>query len=66
VTGEALWVLLYVLPGKLFSGQVQAMSEFFGDFTWVIVGLLVVVVLGWSLFKSFRSLADAPGSKTYR
>ena len=62
VTGEALWVSLYVLLGKVFSGQVQAMSEFFGDFTWVIVGLLIVFVLGWSLFKSFRSPSEA--SKT--
>lgn len=62
VTGEALWVSLYVLLGKVFSGQVQAMSEFFGDFTWVIVGLLIVFVLGWSLFKSFRSSSEA--SKT--
>lgn len=63
-TGEALWVLLFVLLGKLFSGQVQAMSEFFGDLTWVIVGLLVVLLLGWSLFKSFRSPPEKSGSKT--
>jgi membrane protein DedA with SNARE-associated domain len=54
VTGEVLWVSLYVLLGKFFSGQVQAMSDFFGYFTWVIVGLFVVLALGWSLFKSFR------------
>jgi membrane protein DedA with SNARE-associated domain len=64
VTGETLWVLLYVLLGKLFSGQVQVMSEFFGDFTWVIVGLLLVLVLGWSLFKAFRSPSEASASKT--
>ena len=57
-SGEVLWVLLYVLLGKIFSGQVQAMSEFFGDFTWVIVGLLIVLVLGWNLFKSFRSPSE--------
>lgn len=64
VTGEALWVLLYVLLGKLFSGQVQVMSEFFGDFTWVIVGLLVALVLGWSLFKFFRSPSEASEPNT--
>ncbi len=64
VTGEALWVLLYVSLGKLFSGQVQAMSEFFGDLTWVIAGLLVALVLGWSLFKSFRSPPMRLKSKT--
>ena len=64
VSGEALWVFLYVLLGKLFSGQVQAMSEFFGDLTWVIVGLLVVLLLGWSLFNSFRSPPEKSGSGT--
>jgi membrane-associated protein len=58
VTGEALWVLLYVLLGKFFSGQVQVMSEFFGDFTWVIVGLIIVFALGWSLFQAFRSTPE--------
>jgi membrane protein DedA with SNARE-associated domain len=60
VTGEAIWVLLYVMLGKLFSGQVQLMSEFFGDFTWVILGLLVISLLGWTLFRSFHSSSDGP------
>ena len=61
VTGEVLWVLLYVLLGKIFSGQVQVMSEFFGDFTWVMVGLLVVLVLGWNLLTFFRSPPESSG-----
>ena len=61
VTGEVLWVLLYVLLGKIFSGQVQVMSEFFGDFTWVMVGLLVVLILGGNLFKFFRSPPESSG-----
>ena len=64
VSGEALWVLIYVLLGKFFSGQVQAMNEFFGDFTWVIVGLLVVSALGWSLFNFLRSPPEVSGSQT--
>ena len=64
ITGETLWVLIYVLLGKVFSGQVQAMSEFFGDFTWVIFGLLVVVLLGWNLFQAFRSPPEQSGSRT--
>ena len=63
-TGEVLWVFVYVLLGKLFSGQVQAMSEFFGDFTWVMVGLLVVSALGWSLFNFFRSSPEGSESQT--
>ena len=64
VSGEILWVVIYVLLGKLFSGQVQAMSEFFGDFTWVIAGLLVVLVLGWNLFKLSHSPPETSGSQT--
>ena len=60
-TGEVLWVLVYVLLGKLFSGQVQAMSEFFGDFTWLMAGLLVVLALGWNLIKFFRSPPETSG-----
>lgn len=55
VLGECLWVTLYVLLGKFFSDRVQEMSEFLGDFTWMIVGLLLVVLLGWKLFRYFRS-----------
>lgn len=55
VMGEALWVILYVMLGKLFSDRVQAMSEFFGDFTWTILGLVAVLVLGWKLYQNFRS-----------
>jgi membrane protein DedA with SNARE-associated domain len=55
VTGEALWVGLYVMLGRSFSDRVQAMSEFFGAFTWVIVGLLVLAVLGWKLLQHMRS-----------
>lgn len=54
-TGEALWVLLYVMLGRSFSDQVLAMSDFFGAFTWAIVGLLVLAVLGWKLFQYLRS-----------
>ena len=64
VSGEILWVVIYVLLGKLFSGQVQAMSEFFGDFTWVVAGLLVVLVLGWNLFKLSHSPPETSGSQT--
>lgn len=63
ITGEVLWVVLYVLLGKFFSGQVQAMSEFFGDLTWVMIGLLAVFVLGWTLFQSFRSPVEESDSK---
>lgn len=59
VLGEALWVGLYVLLGKFFSDSVQVVSEFFGDFTWMLVGLIVVVGLGRQVVKMFRAPASA-------
>lgn len=54
VLGEALWVVLYVLLGRLFSDRVQAMSDLLGDFMWMLIGLIFVIVLGWNLLKYFR------------
>jgi membrane protein DedA with SNARE-associated domain len=54
VLGEALWVTIYVLLGKFFSDRVQETSDFLGDFTWMIVGLLLVALLGWKLFQYVR------------
>jgi membrane-associated protein len=54
VTGEALWVVLYVMLGRSFSDRVLAMSDFLRDFTWALVGLLLAVVLGWKLFHYLR------------
>jgi membrane-associated protein len=56
--GEALWVVLYVMLGKLFSNRVQALSEVLGDFTWVLVGLCVAIALGWKLMKYLRAPAS--------
>jgi membrane-associated protein len=55
LTGEVLWVLLYVMLGKLFSDRVEAMREVLGDVTWVIVGLIVIAALGWKLAGVFQS-----------
>lgn len=54
VLGEALWVALYVLLGKLFSDRVQEMSDLLGDLTWAILGLAAAAVLGFILFKQLR------------
>ena len=55
IAGEVLWVLLYVMLGKFFSDRVQAINEVLGDFTWMIVGLIVVLALGWKLRQYFRA-----------
>jgi len=54
VLGEALWVTLYVLLGKLFSDRVQELSDLLGDFTWALLGLVAAAVLGALLFKYLR------------
>ncbi|MGI8469448.1 MAG: DedA family protein [Pyrinomonadaceae bacterium] len=55
VLGEALWVVLYVTLGKIFSDRVQQVAEFLGNLTWVIVGVIVALILGWKLFQYFRN-----------
>lgn len=51
VLGEVLWVVLYVMLGKLFSDRVQALVEVLGNLAWVIVGLIAAVILGWKLLR---------------
>jgi membrane-associated protein len=58
VLGESLWVLLYVLLGRFFSDRVQEMSDLLGDFVWTIVGLFFVLVIGFALYRNFRSSND--------
>lgn len=51
VLGEVLWVVLYVMLGKFFSGRVQELVEILGNLAWVIVGLIVAAILGWKLIR---------------
>jgi membrane protein DedA with SNARE-associated domain len=55
VLGEVVWVVLYVLLGKLFSDRVEVLAEFLGNLSWVIVGIIVTTFLGWKLFHYFRT-----------
>lgn len=54
VLGEVLWVILFVGIGYVFSNRVQAIAEILGNLTWVIVGLIVTVILGWQLVRYVR------------
>ncbi len=54
VLGEVLWVILYVSIGYAFSNRVQAIAEILGNLSWVVVGLIVTLILGWQLFRSVR------------
>ncbi|GAC1359788.1 MAG: hypothetical protein NVS4B8_27170 [Herpetosiphon sp.] len=60
VAGEAVWVVLYVLAGELFSSRVQALSTLLGDLTWVMVGLFLTFVFGKLLWNQTRSARRAP------
>ena len=55
LAGQALKVVTHVMLGKTFNDRVLAISEFLGDLTWAIVGLVLLLVIGWKLFKHFRS-----------
>lgn len=53
--GEIVWVMLYVSLGRLFSDQVQTLSGVLGNFTWVIVGVVLMVVLGRYLLRPTKA-----------
>lgn len=59
LVGEVLWVVLYVMLGKVLSDRVQALVEILGNLTWVVVGLLATTLLGWQLLRYLRPLGEA-------
>jgi membrane protein DedA with SNARE-associated domain len=59
VAGELIWVILYVSLGRLFSDKVEAVADLLGNFTCVVLGLAITVLLGWKLWKG---LAGSRGS----
>ena len=54
VLGEALWVVTYVYIGRLFSDRVAEISDILGEFTYVLLGLVAVGVIGYQLIKNLR------------
>jgi membrane protein DedA with SNARE-associated domain len=54
VTGELLWVVLYVGLGYLFSDRVQYLAEILGNLAWVILGVVLAVILGWKVMRYLR------------
>ena len=55
ITGEVLWVILYVLAGELFSDRVQALIDMLGSLVWVEIGLIAAAIFGWLLYRNLRS-----------
>jgi membrane-associated protein len=58
VLGEVLWVVLYVSIGYVFSNRVQAIAEILANLSWVVVGLIVTVILGWQLMRIYAPAAN--------
>ena len=52
--GEALWVLIYIKVGQLFSTRLAEVSDALGDFTFLLLGLVVVGVIAYILVQNLR------------
>jgi len=59
IAGEILWVVVYVMLGRIFSDRVQEIIQLIGNFLWVEVGLVGAVAFGWILFRNLRSRRKA-------
>lgn len=58
LSGEAVWVTLYVGLGYFFSGSVAAMVELLGDVAWAVLALGVTVWLGLKLRTAVNRPAE--------
>lgn len=54
IMGELLWVGLYVQIGRFFSDQLATISDALGDLTWVVLGVVAILFIGYKLLQSFR------------
>lgn len=59
VSGEILWVVVYVGLGYTFSDRVQYLAEILGNLAWVILGLVVALLLGWKVMRYFRPARES-------
>ncbi len=57
VLGEILWVSIYIQVGRLFSDQLATISDALGDLTWVALGVVAIIVIGYKLIQSSRQSA---------
>lgn len=60
ILGEGLWVLLYVKVGQLFSSSLAEISDALGDFSYLLIG---VVVIGIIIYKLVQTLRQRPAPK---
>jgi membrane-associated protein len=61
ITGEVVWVIMYVMVGKLFSDRIEALTEMLGSLIWVLFGLIAAILFGWMLIKHFRTVPQEEG-----
>jgi membrane-associated protein len=54
LTGELLWVILYVVLGAVFSDRIQALGSIVDDIAWTLVSLVAAIALGWMLVRRLR------------
>ncbi len=54
VTGEVVWVVIYVMLGRIFSDRVQDVIQLMGSLVWVEVGVVGVILFGWILIRRLR------------
>jgi membrane-associated protein len=63
VTGEVLWVVLYVMLGYTFSDRVQYLAEILGNLAWLILGIIVAIILGWKVFRYLKPVKEEAAPK---
>lgn len=61
--GQMLWVVIYVSLGRIFSDRVQAISDLLGNLTWVVIGSIAALLLGWKLFKNLFRASPEKGTE---
>ena len=58
--GEGLWVLIYIKVGQIFSTRLAEVTDALGDFTYLLLGLVIVGVIAYKLIQTMRQRAIAP------
>ncbi len=53
--GEICWVVLYLALGYFFSDHIQYLSSLMNGITWMILGALIVLAVGWKVVSTTHS-----------
>ena len=66
LAGESVWVVGYVMVGKLFSRQVQEVNAMLGNASWAIFALMIALFLAWRLYSFLRKQTPEVQQSTAR